>query len=1419
MKRVLNKIRQKLVNRYVRPRFSFIHVQLFFISGITAGTVVGLSVLTNEVIIPRLFAASSPWTQTDWSGGETTGLVTGTVTTYAYESDIDTTTSSGQFSLDETTGWSNDYSNWQYRKKVTFDNTDSNLGTTSENLVDFPVLIKLESGSDIDYSKTKDSGEDIRFTDSDGTVLSYEIEDWNESGDSFVWVKVPQINIDSDTDFIYMYYGNTSASDGQNASGVWNSDFLGVWHMNETSGTSYDSTSNSIDLTPRNSVTQSETGIIDGGDDFTGNGDALHNTSVNFSLNSTLSLEGWFKRSGSGAGSGRILEFSSAGDAASHALAVDSDGSLRAWMECSTGRVASTDDSTQYGTGNWYHYVYTYNGSIGRLYVNGSQTKTANGSCSNLDDIGDVIIGAISDQSGQYSLPQHEFDGDLDEHRASTAVFSPAWIAASYKVGTDSYNTFSAEESHYPSTGTITSNTLDAGFQSDWGDLTYSVSGSGTTTVKVRTDSSSDMSGATAWESCTGISSGTDLTSTSCVSDMDQYIEYQVTLEPDGGSTPVFEDISIEFSASDIIVPPTNATNLSISGVADGAWTNTEPTISWTAGADNNGGSGILGYCIALDEADQGSSSSLDPASTAGNLLNALDDGVTQEYCDFIASGTSLDFSSISGLTLTSGKQYYISIKAVDLAGNIWTGASGSYQDLLSFKYDNTPPSNPTYFSLPGDFISTKSATLIWPTTDGQASDSHSGVAGLQYRIGSGGTWYGDSHTGTEDLTDLLVDDGSYVFTQTPDFANISEGSNIVYLRTLDAVGNVSSSYVSGALKVNTESPSTPQNLTVDPTTNTSNSFAFDWSAPSTYTGQIENITYCYTVNALPTSINCTWTDAGTTSLSADSFANQPGENTFYLVARDEAGNVNYDTYASTTFTADTSAPGIPQNIDVADVSVKATSSWKLAVAWEEPASVGAGVEDYEIYHSTDGSTFSQESTVTGISYVDTSLSQTTHYYKVRACDSANNCGAFTEISSLYPDGKFTTPPSLSSGPTVSDITTKQAKISWGTNRAGDSKISYGKSSGDYFTEEPSNPIQTTDHTINLTNLSPGTTYHYKAKWTDEDGNTGESDEKSFTTDPAPTVKNVEISEVGISSAYINFTVTGASKVKVFYGESTSFGGIKEISTSKSESTYSIQLTGLLDGTKYFYKINGFDSEDDEYEGTTLDFETLPRPKVSEVRLQQVGGTAQPTVLVTWNTNTPVSSIVTYYPTGDTGSSRDEVNVALKTGLHRMILSGLLPNTPYSLIVKGRDRVGNEAISDVQSFTTATDTRPPQISNLKVEGAMIPNSSDQGQGQTSQLVVSWDTDEAATSQVEFGEGTGSSYAQKTQEDSNLTFNHLVVISNLSPSKVYHLRTLSKDSVGNGQSSIDVVTVTPKATENALDLVIGNFSEVFSFLRR
>jgi hypothetical protein len=663
------------------------------------------------------------------------------------------------------------------------------------------------------------------------------------------------------------------------------------------------------------------------------------------------------------------------------------------------------------------------------------------------------------------------------------------------------------------------------------------------------------------------------------------------------------------------------------------------------------------------------------------------------------------------------------------------------------------------------------------------------------------------------------------------DEAFVEIGDNIVYFRTVDQAGNLSApaSYRTGSLAYGGDAPifADGSSVTVTPSTNTSNQFGLSWPAAVPAEGRTIS-RYYYMINTTPpvnlstlTSNPGTYISTTNTSVAAGMLAGaQKGGNTVRVVSVDDDSNYSPSNYISGSFTLDSSNPDPAKNLTVSDASIKSVSLWRGSLAWDHPDYKGTGDLTYTVQRSTDGTSWTTIITTTGTAYVDTVNDSRQYYWRVGTSDTTDssiNAPSYTNAVTLTPRGSYTDPAELTSGPTVSGLTTRKAKISWTTNRKSDSKVAFGTKSGEYFDEEPSNSAQVTDHVINLTNLLPGTTYHYKARWTDEDGNTGQSEEKDFTTAPAPQVTDPQATQIGLSSAILRYKISGASKVRIYYGRTTEFGGMKEVATSTEETTLTTELTDLEDGSTYYYKINPVDSEDFEYEGQALTFETMPRPRITNVQLQEVAGSAQTTVLVSWNVNTPMSSIVTYYPVGQPGSARDQVKVELLSGSHQMTVSGLLPQQQYQLVVRGRDKAGNEGVSDTFSFTTATDSRPPQIMNLKVIGGTIPPVGFAAGEIKAQLVVTWDTDEPATSQLEYGEGAGTSYSQKSQEDGNLTTNHTTIISGLTPSKVYHLRAISKDSAGNEARSIDVTSIAPKATRSALDLVLESLTTAFGFL--
>jgi len=94
----------------------------------------------------------------------------------------------------------------------------------------------------------------------------------------------------------------------------------------------------------------------------------------------------------------------------------------------------------------------------------------------------------------------------------------------------------------------------------------------------------------------------------------------------------------------------------------------------------------------------------------------------------------------------------------------------------------------------------------------------------------------------------------------------------------------------------------------------------------------------------------------------------------------------------------------------------------------------------------------------------------------------------------------------------------------------------------------------------------------------------------------------------------------------------------------------------------------------------------------------------------------------------------------------------------------------------------AEDTTAPTISSVAASGIS-----------SSAATITWTTNEAADSQVEYGPTTA--YGQATSLDASLVTSHSVGLSGLTASTLYHYRVKSKDAAGNLAVSADQTFTT------------------------
>ncbi len=368
-------------------------------------------------------------------------------------------------------------SSWLARRKITFDNS-----TLSGSLTSFPVLVSVTS-SQIDYAKTQNRGQDIRFVDADGTTaLSYEIEKWDESGTSLIWVKVPTLSNNA-TDYIYMYYNNTTAADNQAATSVWDTNHKGVWHLStDTSLSTTDSTTNGNGGV--NTSASSTTGKVDGGASLNGTTSKIiapATSSLNIGSGSGITMSTWVNPNAV-AGFSPILEYGNSGNYGVHLWNYPSSGKLYLNVKQTNGTDhTATTSGTPLTASTWQHVTVTYNSSTGAVAV------YHNGTSQSLDSSN---LGAFTPQTSYDFNIGHRpnsggpayFAGAMDEVRVSDVVRSADWVKADYNSTNNTMNSFGTEEV-YGATGlTLGSSVKATSVTVDSGKI-FSLGGSNTLTL------------------------------------------------------------------------------------------------------------------------------------------------------------------------------------------------------------------------------------------------------------------------------------------------------------------------------------------------------------------------------------------------------------------------------------------------------------------------------------------------------------------------------------------------------------------------------------------------------------------------------------------------------------------------------------------------------------------------------------------------------------------------------------------------------------------------------------------------------------------------------------------------------------------------------------------------------------------------
>lgn len=439
-----------------------------------------------------------------------------------------------------------------------------------------------------------------------------------------------------------------------------------------------------------------------------------------------------------------------------------------------------------------------------------------------------------------------------------------------------------------------------------------------------------------------------------------------------------------------------------------------------------------------------------------------------------------------------------------------------------------------------------------------------------------------------------------------------------------------------------------------------------------------------------------------------------------------------------------------------------------------------------------------------------------------------------------------TTPPVIESV-RAEDVKAFTAAVKWKTNETATSFLEYGETTSYGLTA--GSPELVTDHSFALKSLKLGTTYHFRAISADKAGNRATSDDYTFTTQFAaeaaedlvrtgdieqfqdklekiiesmtpsllpPIILEVKVASTTETSAVVTWktnidstSIVALAEGEKYKADTTNPYTSEFVKTGEKAKLHTVELQDLKVGATYHFQVKSQNVLGVFGKGKDMTFTTKfgkPDLVVSDVGQVQAN--------IKWTTDRKTTSYAEYkeVKTGKTMRAGDDI----LTGVHILRLGNLAQDTTYEVRGYGTDERGNSLETVTRRFRTLIDTKPPAVSGVKIENAIMPNRTDR-----LQTIVFWKTDEPATSQIFYQEGTGQggSLSQQSVLDTDLVTDHAVILTTFKPSTVYRVQVSSKDASANvGVSKIQSI-LTPQKGESIIDIISRNFEQSFQWLKQ
>lgn len=263
---------------------------------------------------------------------------------------------------------------------------------------------------------------------------------------------------------------------------------------------------------------------------------------------------------------------------------------------------------------------------------------------------------------------------------------------------------------------------------------------------------------------------------------------------------------------------------------------------------------------------------------------------------------------------------------------------------------------------------------------------------------------------------------------------------------------------------------------------------------------------------------------------------------------------------------------------------------------------------------------------------------------------------------------------------------------------------------------------------------------------------------------------------------------------------------------------HQVVIYGLTPGKTYHYQLRNRSALG--VTAKSIDYIFKSAPEAPGITNYYVDVLSPEKAIFRWLTNQDADTSLRIIPYRGTALAVSEAKAftdKTMSIIHQLQADTLEGGVVYQVELSGKTKKNEVVNKVIENFSTSKDDLAPIISQVRTEIAVVP-----GREEKTQTIITWQTNEPATSQIYYRIGAGAfekSQAEKTTLDNNYIKRHVTLITKFKLGEVYSFRVESTDTSGNSSLSQVYTVMIPKRAESIFEIILRILLQTFGWVGR